>query len=157
MLLPAPLFIFQWQFDKFQLYADNVQVPASPDQWNYIHKLGSNLRNTFQNVSAVFSPSCIAHEVITKSHWSSIAVNEVTLPDAIACWAESLPSELSEDFAKGKSNFGHHGLEIRAQVSEKFLEDNNEIVVSQPYYNRLDARQTFSMIFMASYLTSPKP
>ena len=135
-LFPAPLFIFQWQFDKFQLYADNVQVPASPDQWNYIHNLGSNLRNTFQNVSAVFSPSCIAHEVITKRDWSAISVNEVTLPDAIACWAESLPRDL-RDFVKGKSNFGAGGLEIRDQIAEKrFLADSssNEIVVPTPYH-----------------------
>ena len=126
------MFIFQWQFDKFQLYADNVQVPASPDQWNYIHKLGTNLRNTFQNVSAVFSPSCIAHEVITKSHWSAITVNEVTLPDAIACWAESLPRDL-RDFVKGKSNFGR-GLESRSQTSERFFAESNEIVVPTPYH-----------------------
>jgi hypothetical protein len=38
LFLLAPLFIFQWQFDKFQLYANNVAIPASRDQWKYIHQ-----------------------------------------------------------------------------------------------------------------------
>lgn len=91
----APLFIFQWQFDRFQLYADNVAVPASPDQWNYIHGMGSNLRSTFSEVSAVFSPACIAHEVITKMEWTEVQVDGVTLPDALWCWSSSLPDAVN--------------------------------------------------------------
>lgn len=87
----APLFIFQWQFDRFQLYADNVAVPASPDQWNYIHSVGSNLRATFNDLNAVFSPACIAHEVITKLEWTEVVVDGVSLPDALWCWSSSLP------------------------------------------------------------------
>ncbi len=47
LLFPAPLFIFQWQFDKFQLYADNVAIPASRDQWNYIHQVQITENLTF--------------------------------------------------------------------------------------------------------------
>ena len=53
--------------------------------------MGRKLRNTFNNVSAVFSPACIAHEVLTKQHWTQVSVDGVTLPDALECWANSLP------------------------------------------------------------------
>jgi hypothetical protein len=111
---PAPLFIFQWQFDKFQLYADNVAIPASRDQWNYIHQMGNNLRGTFHNLTAVFSPACIAHEVITKSDWTSVNVEGVTLPDALQCWAQSLPDahlDLGSDLAI-RDQLGHSGNEV---------------------------------------------
>ena len=75
------------------MYADNVALPASRDQWNYIHQSGRRLRETFNNVSAVFSPSCIAHEVITMSYWTDVEVSGVSLPDALQCWAASLPAE----------------------------------------------------------------
>ena len=77
------------------MYADNVALPASRDQWNYIHQSGRRLRETFNNVSAVFSPSCIAHEVITMSYWTDVEVSGVSLPDALQCWAASLPAESS--------------------------------------------------------------
>ena len=91
----APLFIFQWQFDSFQLYADNVKVSTpSRHQWDYIHRVGRSLRSTFNNVTAVFSPACIAHEVLTKPNFNTIAVAGVTLPDAIDCWANSVHSKV---------------------------------------------------------------
>ena len=46
--------MFQWQFDKFQLYADNLPMPSSPDQWSYIHGRAANLRQTFSDLHATF-------------------------------------------------------------------------------------------------------
>lgn len=91
LFFAAPLFIFQWQFDQFQLYADNVPIPATPDQWEYIHNIGSKLRSTFNDLNAVFSPACIAHNVITKLEWTQVVVDGVSLPDALWCWSSSLP------------------------------------------------------------------
>ena len=48
---PAPLFIFQWLFDEAQMTADNVGAPVTKEQWDFIHKMGDNFRNTFKNVS----------------------------------------------------------------------------------------------------------
>jgi len=92
VVISAPLFIFQWQFDKFQLFADNMGsgVPASRGQWDSIHSVGSALRGSLSNVTAVFSPACIAHEVLTRSDWESVAVADVSLPDGISCWLQSL-------------------------------------------------------------------
>ena len=77
------------------MFADNVAVPGSThDEWKTIHSIGSKLRSTFdviQKPSAVFSPACIGHEVITKLEWTEVVVDGVTLPDALSCWSLSLP------------------------------------------------------------------
>eukprot|EP00093_Oithona_nana_P001165 01165.XXX_2852_1571_1 [CDS] Oithona nana genome sequencing. len=86
--IKSPLFIFQWQFDHFQLHAENVAVPTSPDpaQWNFIHTIGANLRKSFKDIDAVFSPACIEHTAITKEEWIEVEVDGVSLPDALFCW-----------------------------------------------------------------------
>jgi hypothetical protein len=58
--------------------------------------MGNHLRGTFHNLTAVFSPACIAHEVITLSDWTSVTVDGVTLPDAMQCWVQSLPDALPD-------------------------------------------------------------
>ena len=91
------MFIFQWQFDQFQLHAENVAIPSAidPAQWNYIHKIGSNLRSTFKDLDAVFSPACIGHTAITKGEWTEVEVDGVNLPDALSCWSSSLPDAVT--------------------------------------------------------------
>ena len=97
-IFAAPLFIFQWQVDLFQLYADNIAIPSNveqKDQWNDIRSIGKSLRTTFESgsfgLSTIFSPACIAHNVIAKSEWTQVEVDGVSLPDALACWSSSLP------------------------------------------------------------------
>ena len=91
------MFIFQYEIDSSQLYMNNIAVPTTQDKqhiWSHIHSLGSSLRKTFDVIdgfSAVFSPACIGHTVIIKSEWTQVEVDGVTLPDAINCWASSLP------------------------------------------------------------------
>jgi len=67
-------------------------IPASRGQWDSIHSVGSSLRSSLSNVTAVFSPACIAHEVLTRSDWTNVAVRDVSLPDALDCWVSSLPT-----------------------------------------------------------------
>ncbi len=58
------------------------------------------MRNTFKDVSAVFSPSCISHTVITKPDWMKVEVTGVNLPDAIQCWVQQRfpgEKEITED------------------------------------------------------------
>ncbi|CAB0009141.1 unnamed protein product [Nesidiocoris tenuis] len=47
----APLFVFQWLFDEAQMTADNVGAPMTKQQWDYVHKMGDSLRNSFKNVT----------------------------------------------------------------------------------------------------------
>ncbi|RWS16397.1 protein notum-like protein [Dinothrombium tinctorium] len=84
--LRTPLFVVQWLFDEAQMTADNVATPISKAQWNYIHKMGQELRKTLENVTAVFAPSCISHIILTKRDWNRIKINGVSLPQTLRCW-----------------------------------------------------------------------
>ncbi len=100
--------------------------PGSPSQWKSIHDLGASLRRSLNNVTAVFSPSCIAHEVLTKPNWKSVSVESVKLTDAIQCWAESLPksdgggssSEATATALEVRSRLGRPGLPLRDQAND---------------------------------------
>lgn len=72
--ISAPLFVFQWLFDEAQMTVDNVGAPVTKQQWDYIHKMGDALRHSFENVTAVFAPSCISHSVLTKRDWQLVKV-----------------------------------------------------------------------------------
>ncbi|XP_062542705.1 palmitoleoyl-protein carboxylesterase NOTUM [Armigeres subalbatus] len=87
--LKAPLFVFQWLFDEAQMRADHVGAPVTPQQWDYIHDMGGALRESLNNVSAVFAPSCIGHSVLTKRDWLNIKIDDVSLADALRCWEQS--------------------------------------------------------------------
>jgi hypothetical protein len=51
-LIAAPTFVIQNLFDEAQITAaDNVGPPTSQDQWQYIHRVGQNLKHTLENVS----------------------------------------------------------------------------------------------------------
>jgi len=47
----AVVFIVQHLFDEAQITADNVGAPIHRDQWQYIHHLGLDMKNTLSNVS----------------------------------------------------------------------------------------------------------
>ncbi|XP_055686728.1 palmitoleoyl-protein carboxylesterase NOTUM [Lutzomyia longipalpis] len=87
--LKAPLFVFQWLFDEEQMKADGVWAPKSPQQWDYIHGMGNALRDSLENVTAVFAPSCIGHSVLNNRDWLHIRVNNISLSDALKCWEQS--------------------------------------------------------------------
>ena len=74
----------------------------SKEQWDYIHAVGDDLRRTFANVSAVFSPSCISHTVLTKRDWQSIRIGDISLPQALRCW------ELQPYWSVSNHLDGHH-------------------------------------------------
>ncbi|XP_060524164.1 palmitoleoyl-protein carboxylesterase NOTUM [Cylas formicarius] len=84
--LKAKLFVFQWLFDEAQMDADNVGAPVTKQQWDYIHKMGDALRHSFQNVTAVFAPSCISHSVLTKRDWQEVKIDDMSIADALHCW-----------------------------------------------------------------------
>lgn len=89
ILFSAPLFVFQWLFDEAQMRADNVAAPVTPHQWNYIHDMGAALRSSLDNVTAVFAPSCIGHAVLSKRDWTSLKIDDISLPTALRCWEHS--------------------------------------------------------------------
>lgn len=66
--LRTPLFVVQWMFDEAQMTVNNVGNPVTKSQWNYIHRLGQDLRKSLENVTALFAPSCVSHTLITKRY-----------------------------------------------------------------------------------------
>ncbi len=131
------MFIFQWQFDTFQLFADNMALSSSSrsssgDRWERISSVGASLRRSLSNVTAVFSPACIAHEALTKSSWTEVRVGGRSLPDAIECWSASLPGRTN---AHAQSPDSSSALEVRrsplaAEVPHATLRRQaNDIVV----------------------------
>ncbi|CAG9764236.1 unnamed protein product [Ceutorhynchus assimilis] len=86
--LKTQIFVFQWLFDEAQMDADNVGAPVTKQQWDYIHKMGDALRHSFQNVSAVFAPSCISHAVLTKKEWQEVKIDDISIADALHCWEQ---------------------------------------------------------------------
>nr|CAG4636854.1 EOG090X02ZJ [Ceriodaphnia reticulata] len=119
----APLFIFQWLFDEAQMLADNVGPPMSKEQWDYIHAVGDDLRRTFANVSAVFSPSCISHTVLTKRDWQSIRIGDISLPQALRCWELQPYWSVSNHLTPNGHH--HHRHHHRPQGSED-VEDEQQ-------------------------------
>lgn len=49
--LTAVVFIVQYLYDEAQLSADNVGLPVSRKQWEYIQGIGQEVRSTLDNVT----------------------------------------------------------------------------------------------------------
>jgi len=47
----AIVFIVQHLFDEAQIIADNVGPPVTRQQWQYLYRLGLDVRNSLSNVS----------------------------------------------------------------------------------------------------------
>lgn len=84
------MFVFQWLFDEAQIDADNVGAPVTKQQWDYIHKMGDALRQSFENVSAVFAPSCVSHAVLTKKDWRHVKIDDISIAEALHCWEQKI-------------------------------------------------------------------
>ncbi|XP_070569115.1 palmitoleoyl-protein carboxylesterase notum1-like isoform X2 [Ptychodera flava] len=100
--LQTPVFIFQWLFDEAQLTVDFMGPPVHLEHWNYMQRLGRQLRQSLKNVSAVYAPACYSHIAITKREWLDIHVKGQSLPRALECWMNSdeeqnHPSSSSDD------------------------------------------------------------
>uniref|UniRef100_A0A3Q3IIB0 Notum, palmitoleoyl-protein carboxylesterase n=1 Tax=Monopterus albus TaxID=43700 RepID=A0A3Q3IIB0_MONAL len=91
--LTSPLFVVQWLFDEEQLRVENIYMGGqslSEEQWQYIRNLGTELKNSLRDVTAVFAPSCLSHTMITKSNWMSFQVRGTSLARALHCWDRNL-------------------------------------------------------------------
>ncbi|KAK7605237.1 hypothetical protein V9T40_007095 [Parthenolecanium corni] len=100
--LSVPLFVFQWLFDEVQMKVENVGTPVTKQQWEYIHTMGEILRNSFQNVTSVFAPSCISHSILSRKDWHYIRIDDISLPDALRCWERQTKSKTLENAMETK-------------------------------------------------------
>ena len=72
----------------------HIDLPIDKWNWPSIQELGKKVRNSLQDLNAVFSPKCIAHEVLTNKNgldWTEVEVEGTSLPSALSCWASGLP------------------------------------------------------------------
>uniref|UniRef100_A0A3Q4AYU2 Notum, palmitoleoyl-protein carboxylesterase n=1 Tax=Mola mola TaxID=94237 RepID=A0A3Q4AYU2_MOLML len=84
----CPMFVVQCLFDQAQFMFFNGTLsgePTAEGQWNYLLSLGQELRST-----AVFAPSCLAHEFINQISWMNFEVKGTSLPNALHCWDQNL-------------------------------------------------------------------
>ncbi|ODM98832.1 Palmitoleoyl-protein carboxylesterase NOTUM [Orchesella cincta] len=103
--LKASLFVFQWLFDEAQMLVNNVPTPAlKKEEWDYVYKVGDELKKTLLNVTNVFIPSCLAHTVLTHRDWRRVEVNSVELTRALKCWESGGVIEESNFIPKRKAS-----------------------------------------------------
>ncbi|XP_077977054.1 palmitoleoyl-protein carboxylesterase notum1-like [Glandiceps talaboti] len=121
--MQTPVFIFQWLFDEAQLTVDIMGPPVQLEHWNYMQRLGRQLRHSLRNVSAVFAPSCYSHIVITQRNWLNIHVKGNSLPRALECWMNS-PDE-----------FNHPPKDIDDDDEEEPLADDPNGDLLYTYYD----------------------
>ncbi|TNM85448.1 hypothetical protein fugu_007719 [Takifugu bimaculatus] len=91
--LKSPVFVMEWLFDQAQLMVFNVTLMGQPflqGEWNYLQSMGTELKSTLLHVSAVFAPSCLAHELINSNSWIDVQVKGTSLPAALHCWDQNL-------------------------------------------------------------------
>ncbi|XP_036355509.1 palmitoleoyl-protein carboxylesterase notum1-like, partial [Octopus sinensis] len=106
--LKTPVYIVQFMFDVAQLTADNVGPPVHKEQWQYIHQLGLDIKESLKNVSAVFAPACMSHIMLMKRDWNQVTVGQVTLPQSIYCWESSSTSQRKGYKCRGGSGKRRH-------------------------------------------------
>lgn len=85
------MFIFQWLYDEEQLSAVNVRVPNKSTEWDYVYQLSQLIRETLDDVPAVFAPSCISHNILTKATWSTLKIDDISLAHLLYCWDKNPP------------------------------------------------------------------
>lgn len=102
--------------------ADNVGAPVTKQQWDYIHKMGDALRQSFDNVSAVFAPSCISHSALTKRDWTRIKIDDVSVAEALHCWERKIARRMLRKMKR----VGQIKTKIQHRLTEAGARKNNK-------------------------------
>ncbi|GFN77869.1 notum pectinacetylesterase 1a [Plakobranchus ocellatus] len=92
--IKTPVYIIQNLYDAAQIQVSNVleeqhtwpRGDLGPDQWRYLLDLGQQVKNTLRNVTAVFAPGCVSHEILNKPEWHDVRIEGTTLAESIYCW-----------------------------------------------------------------------
>ncbi|KAK3712393.1 hypothetical protein RRG08_002723 [Elysia crispata] len=100
--IKTPVYIIQNLYDAAQIQVSNVleeqhtwpRGDLSSDQWRYLLDLGQQVKDTLKNVSAVFAPGCVSHEILNKPEWHNVRIEGTSLAESIYCW-ETRHSSLS--------------------------------------------------------------
>ncbi|KAK0064501.1 palmitoleoyl-protein carboxylesterase notum1a [Biomphalaria pfeifferi] len=89
--IKSSIYVIQNLYDAAQIKVNNVfderpRSDLSSEQWRYLLSLGEEVKQSLQNVTAVFAPACVAHEVLTQPEWHAIRIQGISLAESIHCW-----------------------------------------------------------------------
>lgn len=104
--------------------ADSVGAPVTPQQWDYIHDMGGALRESLDNVTAVFAPSCIGHAVLTKRDWLNIKIDDISFAEALRCWERST-GRANKELSRRASDNGRETNKNRRHGRKNNNRNNN--------------------------------
>ncbi|RWS28763.1 palmitoleoyl-protein carboxylesterase NOTUM-like protein [Leptotrombidium deliense] len=128
--LRTPLFVVQWLFDEAQMTADNVGTPISKAQWNYIHRMGQELRKTLENVTYVSIRPAIAVQII--KDWTRIKINGFSLPQTLRCWELQGSERNHHDFDLMFS--ANVRMRITANVGRDTSSNDSDLLADSPVH-----------------------
>uniref|UniRef100_T1E107 Notum n=1 Tax=Dendrocoelum lacteum TaxID=27895 RepID=T1E107_9PLAT len=100
--LKNPVFIIQSLFDDAQLQMSKVPIleGGSNQKFSYIQQLGGFAAQTLRQAKGVFAHSCVDHEILTKSNWAYLSVNNQGLHQTLAYWKLSLANKFKRSKQK---------------------------------------------------------
>lgn len=103
----APLFVFQWLYDKAQLawvLSGIFNVTREKVTAKIAIKLGKKMNESLSNTDglacAVFAPSCVSHTILTRNDWLKVRVSGRNLDDALNAWYRHQSSDPNTDSCK---------------------------------------------------------
>ncbi|XP_059157437.1 palmitoleoyl-protein carboxylesterase notum1-like [Physella acuta] len=92
--IKSPVYVIQNLYDAAQIKVSSVfeerpKTELSADQWRYLLSLGEEVKQSLQNVTAVFAPACVSHEILIQPEWHTVRIQGTSLPESIYCWETS--------------------------------------------------------------------
>ena len=84
--LSTPIFIYAEQHDPTLSQIKGVTNPNDPAQAAYMNQYAASLRQSLQNVTAVFSPSAGIHTALTDDNFTAIKVDGYDFQQILGNW-----------------------------------------------------------------------
>jgi len=92
--LSTPVFIYAEQHDPTLSQIKGVTDPNDPAQAAYMNQYAASLRDSLQNVTAVFSPSAGIHTALTDDNFTAIKVDGYDFQQILGNWYFGRPGPL---------------------------------------------------------------
>lgn len=84
--ITPPVFIYAEQHDPTLSQIKGVTNPSDPAQAAYMNQYAASVRQSLQNVTAVFSPSAGIHTALTDDNFTAIKVNGYDFEQLLGNW-----------------------------------------------------------------------
>lgn len=84
--ITTPVFVYAEQHDPTLSQIKGVTNPNDPAQAAYMNQYAASLRDSLQNVTAVFSPSAGIHTALTDDNFTAIKINGYDFQQLLGNW-----------------------------------------------------------------------